>query len=210
MQLQSMDIEGIKKIYTVVLLRGMISVSILAQLMLFLWIFFSKGIPIGSIRRNLWFGVHLAADFIASVSLGSIFQTSMTPKPKPGCQASVDYKINLLAHWPTFIVLPLGGHNAITAFTLEDDQHWGIHLLKFLYCAGKTIITFGLSLIVERINYCILLLLFAGISKSCERVLAINRGSISRRRQSARKNSHDSPRCSHNSCHYGKNTTTKE
>ncbi|KAI4318097.1 hypothetical protein L6164_025905 [Bauhinia variegata] len=127
-----MDIEDIKKIYTVVLLRGMISVSILAQLMLFLWIFFRKGIPIGSIRRNLWFGVHLAGHFIASVSLGNVFQTSMTPKPKPGCQDSVDYKINLLVLWAAFILLHLGCHNAITAFTSEDDQYWGIHLLKFL------------------------------------------------------------------------------
>ncbi|KAI4318072.1 hypothetical protein L6164_025881 [Bauhinia variegata] len=190
-----MDIEDIKKIYTVFILRGMISVSILAQLILFLWIFFRKGIPIGSIRRNLWFVVHLVGDYIASVSLGNIFQTSMTPDP--ASQESVDFQINLLALWATFILLHLGGHNTTTAFTLEDDQYWWIHLLKFLLYVGKTIIIFSLSVIKERISYCVLLLLFAGISKSCERILAINRGSISRRRRSARKNSHASPHCLH-------------
>ncbi|KAI4318120.1 hypothetical protein L6164_025929 [Bauhinia variegata] len=195
MQLQSMDIEDIKKIYTVFILRGMISVSILTQLILFLWIFFRKGIPIVSIRRNLWFVVHLVGDYIASCSLGNIFQTSMTPDA--GSQESVDFQINLLALWATFILLHLGGHNTITAFTLEDDQYWWIHLLKFLLYVGKTIIIFSLSVIKERISFCVLLLLFAGISKSCERILVINRGSISRRRRSARKNSHSSPRCLH-------------
>ncbi|XP_031247405.1 uncharacterized protein LOC116105121 [Pistacia vera] len=71
---------------------------------------------------------YLAADSVATVALG-VLSNNLGDLSSGAAEVS-DATIQLTAFWAPFLLLHLGGPDAVTAYSLEDNELWLRHLLQ--------------------------------------------------------------------------------
>ena len=165
--------EKVEKLWDEWNLRGSILFSLFLQILL---IFCA---PTRKWRGNTFvtlinWSAYLLADWVAAFAVGLIANSQNNMKNK--CEMPVQTE-DLLALWAPFLLLHLGGPDAITAFSLEDNELWIRHL-------------FGLLIQLIAVGYVILqalpselwiptsLMLLAGIIKYAERTRALYLGCL--------------------------------
>ncbi|KAI8001709.1 hypothetical protein LOK49_LG09G00544 [Camellia lanceoleosa] len=125
----------------------------------------------------IWFA-YSAADWSANFVVGLITNSVIrTP----------DEKGDLLAFWAPFLLLHLGGSDAITAFSLEDNELWIRYSLGFTFQVLASVYILYLSLLGNKLLFPTILVLLAGTVKCVERVRALYLASMGRFRNSMLK-----------------------
>lgn len=90
----------------------------------------------GSRRKytaGIWFGMfvwlaYLSADWLATITLG-ILARSLGGSESKGTTSSAT---SIPAFWAPMLLVHLGGPDAITAYSIEDNELWSRHLLQLL------------------------------------------------------------------------------
>ncbi|KAF8037107.1 hypothetical protein BT93_B0122 [Corymbia citriodora subsp. variegata] len=105
-------------------------VAILASLALQAFLIFFA--PVRKRRSNWWittplWSAYLVSDSVALYAFGLISKAQINGGTS---DSPVDASGHLLAFWAPFLLLHLGGPFTITAFSLEDNELWGRHLLN--------------------------------------------------------------------------------
>lgn len=121
---------------------------------------------------------YLLADWIAAFAVGLISNGQANESPG---KAAVNKQ--LAAFWAPFLLLHLGGPDAITAFSLEDNELWIRHLLGVVIQLVAVVYVFLQSLPND---YWILtaLLFLAGGCKYAERTLSLYQACLGNFRRS--------------------------
>ncbi|KAJ8551711.1 hypothetical protein K7X08_021726 [Anisodus acutangulus] len=135
-------------------------------------------------KKTLWLGVFLAADFVATLCLGAIFHLPLGPS---GSSSSSDHnkKIkNFLVIWSPFILLHLGRHGTLIGISLADNEFWPSHFFKFLYYEFTALTISILGSSTRWFNLASRIMLVGGSLKFAERVLAHKKGSMNELRRS--------------------------
>ena len=165
--------EKVKKLWDEWNLRGSILFSLFLQILLIFCAPTRKRRGNTFVTLIIW-SAYLLADWVAAFAVGLIANSQNDMKNK--CEMPVQTE-DLLALWAPFLLLHLGGPDAITAFSLEDNELWIRHL-------------FGLLIQLIAVGYVILqalpselwiptsLMLLAGIIKYAERTRALYLGCL--------------------------------
>ncbi|KAF7130423.1 hypothetical protein RHSIM_Rhsim10G0179700 [Rhododendron simsii] len=167
-------------------LRVFIIISTLLQICLIVWTYQRKRSSSQPVRRIMWLAAYMAADFAATLSLGAIFHANINPNAS---QDGAKQKY-LLTLWSPFILLHLGSHSKMTAFSLADNEFWLSHILRFIYheVTALVICILGFLASTERpFGYLSIILFIIGTLKFVERILALKRGSMKKLRSSTFK-----------------------
>lgn len=159
--------------------RGIILLSLSLQTFLILFAPARKGSGNILLVMLIW-SAYLLADWAANYAVGLI---SDSQGDEPG--SSGPQKNNqLLAFWPTFLLLHLGGPDTITALALEDNELWLRHMLGLITQAASAVYVFLLSLPKNKLLVPSILMFVAGVIKYFERTRALYLGSVDRFRES--------------------------
>ncbi|KAL7120478.1 hypothetical protein ACP275_02G125500 [Erythranthe tilingii] len=150
-----------KKLWDEWNLRCVVLISLLFQVVL---IFLA-----GSRKRraSLWLKwliwiCYLLADWMAAFAVGLISHGQSNAVGK-----------EVASFWAPFLLLHLGGPDAITAFSLEDNELWIRHLLGFIAQLGAVVYVFVQFLPNSQFVLPSVLMLFAGAYKYAERTHAL-------------------------------------
>ncbi|GAB4857013.1 hypothetical protein Ancab_014925 [Ancistrocladus abbreviatus] len=109
-------------------IRVFVLVSLLLQTVLIFSASLRKRSASGFLGSVIWL-FYLAADWIAIFAIGLISKAQDASSPSSSCNPHQNY--DLLVLWAPFLLLHLGGPDAITALALEDNTLWKRHLLQF-------------------------------------------------------------------------------
>lgn len=161
-------------------IRGMLILSLSLQTTLIFFAPTRKRASSKSLTILLW-SCYLLADWSANFAAGLISKNQWTD-PKPN-QEQPRQDQRLMALWSPFLLLHLGGPDAITAFSLEDNALWTRHLLGLIFQAFVCVFVVFLSL-PNPLWPSILLLFTAGIVKYLERTMALSVASSGKFRHS--------------------------
>ncbi|KAL7213226.1 hypothetical protein ACSBR2_015851 [Camellia fascicularis] len=125
-----------------------------------------------------------AADWSANFVVGLITNSVIrTP----------DEKGDLLAFWAPFLLLHLGGSDAITAFSLEDNELWIRYSLGFTFQVLASVYILYVSLLGNKLLLPTILVLLAGTVKCVERVRSLYLASMGKFRDSMLKEPEPGP-----------------
>ncbi|XP_043694609.1 uncharacterized protein LOC122645364 [Telopea speciosissima] len=163
--------EKLKKLWDNWELEISILLSLLLQIILILTANFRKRMSSKWVVAYfvLWMA-YLAADSVATFSLGIISSTLNDPSPW--------YNPDMLAFWTPFLLLHLGGPDTITAFSLQDSQLWLRHLLGLIFQIIATAYIFKRSLKTHsKLFLPTIFVLAAGIVKYGERTWSLKQAS---------------------------------
>ncbi|KAK1297018.1 hypothetical protein QJS10_CPB15g01322 [Acorus calamus] len=166
-------------------LRTFVMISLLLQAIL---------IFMGSLRKHtsnllisliIW-SAYLLADWVAVFALGILSNGQGNSGDSKTKTASDPWNRNdeLLAFWPPFLLLHLGGPDTITAFALEDNELWLRHLLGLIFQVSVAIYVFQRSIRTTRLHAPAILMFFVGIVKYGERTYALMSASADNLRSS--------------------------
>ncbi|XP_039165436.1 uncharacterized protein LOC120291772 [Eucalyptus grandis] len=111
---------------------------------------------------------YLMADSVAIYAL-SIITNKLTKLDSQ----SVDADTQLNAFWAPFLLLHLGGPDAITAYALEDSELWLRHLSALVTQAGVTFYIFLMAWTGQKISILAIVVILAGLVKYGERVYVL-------------------------------------
>ncbi|KFK31565.1 hypothetical protein AALP_AA6G128300 [Arabis alpina] len=148
-------------------IRGMVLLSLSIQTILIIFAPLRKRTPNRFLVMVLWLS-YLLADWSANFAIGLIAKNQgKDAKPEDPPQ---DQK--LMALWAPFLLLHLGGPDAITAYSLEDNSLWHRHFLGLglQAIAGAYVVIQSLP---NTLSVIITLLFIAGTSKYLERTIAL-------------------------------------
>ncbi|KAL8504044.1 hypothetical protein ACS0TY_022693 [Phlomoides rotata] len=123
------------------------------------------------LTATIWVA-YLLADWIAAFAVGLISRSQTNDCPEKNAVNN-----QLAAFWAPFLLLHLGGPDAITAFSLEDNELWIRHLFELLIQLAAVVYVFIQSLPND---YWIptALMFFAGVIKYAERTLSLYRACL--------------------------------
>ncbi|KAL5786578.1 hypothetical protein ACOSQ2_008970 [Xanthoceras sorbifolium] len=170
---------GVKKIWDEWNIRGVMLFSLSMQTFLILFAPLRKGTANKLIIMLLW-SVYLIADWAANFAVGLISDSQGGTSRDPSTSENSD----LLAFWPPFLLLHLGGPDTITAFALEDNELWLRHLLGLIFQAVAAVYVFLISLPETKLPIPTILMFFSGTIKYLERTRALYLASLDRFRDS--------------------------
>jgi hypothetical protein len=96
-------------------------------------ILLSLSLQIFLIITGIWFGMfvwlaYLSADWLATITLG-ILARSLGGSESKGTTSNATF---ISAFWAPMLLVHLGGPDAITAYSIEDNELWSRHLLQLL------------------------------------------------------------------------------
>ncbi|KAK4852309.1 hypothetical protein QYF36_022868 [Acer negundo] len=171
---------GLKKIWDGWNIRGLMLFSLFLQTFLILFAPFRKRTGHKLIIMLLW-SVYLVADWAANFAVGLITDNQRNSTRDPAENS------DLLALWPSFLLLHLGGPDSITAFALEDNELWLRHLLGLGFQVVATVYVFLQSLPQTKLAIPTLLMFLAGTIKYLERTRALHLASLDKFRDSMLK-----------------------
>lgn len=160
-------------------IRGIILLSLSLQTFLILFAPSRKGSGNKLLVMLIW-SAYLLADWAANYAVGLI-SDSQGDNPGP---SDPKHNNQLLAFWPTFLLLHLGGPDTITALALEDNELWLRHSLGLITQAASAVYVFLLSLPNNKVLVPSILMFIAGVIKYFERSRALYLGSVDRFRES--------------------------
>ncbi|CBI35874.3 unnamed protein product, partial [Vitis vinifera] len=122
--------ESMRKLWNEWELRLMVLLSLFLQIVLIIFSNRRKYTVTPWIRILIW-SAYLSADWVATVSLGTLSNSQGDSEGK-----LLDPNYTLMAFWAPFLLLHLGGPDTITAYSLEDNELWLRHLLGLVVQVG--------------------------------------------------------------------------
>ncbi|KAI9185877.1 hypothetical protein LWI28_023172 [Acer negundo] len=187
---------GLKKIWDNWNIRGLMLFSLSLQTFLILFAPLRKRTGHKLIIMLIW-SVYLVADWAANFAVGLISDSQRdTHDNQRNCTCDSQRhnstsdpaeKSYLLAFWPPFLLLHLGGPDTITAFALEDNELWLRHLLGLVFQVVAAVYVFLQSLPQTKLAIPTLLMFLAGAIKYLERTRALYLASLDKFRDSMLK-----------------------
>ncbi|KAL6334830.1 hypothetical protein AAG906_022819 [Vitis piasezkii] len=123
--------ESVRKLWNEWELRLMVLLSLFLQIVLIIFSNRRKYTVTPWIRILIW-SAYLSADWVATVSLGTLSNSQGDSEGK-----LLDPNYTLMAFWAPFLLLHLGGPDTITAYSLEDNELWLRHLLGLVVQYGE-------------------------------------------------------------------------
>ncbi|KAK2640120.1 hypothetical protein Ddye_027915 [Dipteronia dyeriana] len=169
---------GIKKIWDNWNIRGLMLFSLSLQTFLILFAPLRKRTGHKLIIMLIW-SVYLVADWAANFAVGLISDSQRDTHDNQCNSSRVPAENSyLLAFWPPFLLLHLGGPDTITAFALEDNELWLRHLLGLVFQVVATVYVFLQSFPQTKLAIPTLLMFLAGIIKYLERTRALYLASV--------------------------------
>ena len=129
--------ESVRKLWDEWELRSMVLVSLFLQIVLTIFSNRRKFTVAIWIRILIW-SAYLSADWVATVSLGTLSQLG----DSEGKHDDMDPNHTLMAFWAPFLLLHFGGPGTITAYSLEDNELWLRHLLGLVVQVGVAFYVF--------------------------------------------------------------------
>ncbi|XP_031287213.1 uncharacterized protein LOC116145921 [Pistacia vera] len=124
----------VKKLWTAWEIRVLVLISLSLQIILNFFGSRRKYIAKSWIRILVW-SSYLAAEWVASVALGNLATNIQGNFGDHSPNSSHE----LQTFWAPFLLFHLGGPDAITAYSLEDNELWLRHFLQFAFQLGVTI-----------------------------------------------------------------------
>ncbi|KAF8016568.1 LOW QUALITY PROTEIN: hypothetical protein BT93_H1937 [Corymbia citriodora subsp. variegata] len=125
--------------------------------------------------------VYLLAESIATVSLGVLSNRLVNIKEMKG---AFDSKSQITAFWASFLLLHLGGPDAITAFALADNELWLRQLARL--CVGLACYIYYMALSGSTLSLIAKGMILVGFIKYAERTLCLYLASKDQFRDSMR------------------------
>ncbi|KAK9073644.1 hypothetical protein SSX86_006238 [Deinandra increscens subsp. villosa] len=169
--------DDVKTMWNEWALRGLILISLAAQITLTLLGNVRKYNPRTRVRMALWFA-YLLAYAVASAALGVITRTALDV-----CNTYTSHSLSqlhkldtseLMSFWAPFLLLHIGGPDAITAFALEDNELSLRHFVEIVFQSGVALYILLLSWPgCSDLPQLSLLVYLAGFIKCAERILAL-------------------------------------
>ena len=163
--------EGVRKLWNEWELRFMVLLSLFLQIVLIIFSNRRKYTFRPWIRILIW-SAYLSADWVATVSLGTLSNSQGDSEGK-----LLDPNYTLMAFWAPFLLLHLGGPDNITAYSLEDNELWLRHLLGLVVQVGVAFYVFLRSWAGTRLTFLSIPMLVAGIIKYGERTWVLRSAS---------------------------------
>ena len=163
--------EGVRKLWNEWELRFMVLLSLFLQIVLIIFSNRRKYTFRPWIRILIW-SAYLSADWVATVSLGTLSNSQGDSEGK-----LLDPNYTLMAFWAPFLLLHLGGPDNITAYSLEDNELWLRHLLGLVVQVGVAFYVFLMSWAGTRLTFLSIPMLVAGIIKYGERTWVLRSAS---------------------------------
>lgn len=158
-------------------LRILVLISLLLQIFLIVTGNRRKYISKNWLRFMLWL-FYLSADWVATVALGILSHgQSDDEKCKRSSKPALDPNYVLRAFWAPFLLVHLGGPDAITAYALADNDLWLRHLLGLFVQVGIAGYVFFRSWEGSPVNYLGAVIFAAGLIKYGERTWALSSAS---------------------------------
>ncbi|KAK6774984.1 hypothetical protein RDI58_025985 [Solanum bulbocastanum] len=176
-------IDNIKLLFHQWELGYSIMFSITLQAFLIFWTYKRRNL-VGTVRKTLWLGIFLAADFVATLCLGAIFHLPLGPSVSSSPDDHNKKIKNLLIIWSPFILLHLGRHSTLVGISLADNEFWLSHFFKFLYYEFIALMISILGSSTRWFTLASRIMLVGGSLKFAERVLAHKKGSMAELRRS--------------------------
>ncbi|KAK4707654.1 hypothetical protein R3W88_028579 [Solanum pinnatisectum] len=183
-------IDNIKLLFHQWELGYSIMFSITLQAFLIFWTYKRRN-SVGTVRKTLWLGAFLAADFVATLCLGAIFHLPLGPSGSSSPDVHNIKIKNLLVIWSPFILLHLGRHSTLVGISLADNEFWLSHFFKFLYYEFTALTISILGTSTKWFTLASRIMLVGGSLKLAERILAHKKGSMNELHRSIFKE--DSP-----------------
>ncbi|XP_044489004.1 uncharacterized protein LOC123213595 [Mangifera indica] len=126
--------EMVRKLWSAWEIRVLVLISLSLQIILNFFGSRRKYIARSWIKILVW-SSYLAADWVATVALGNL-----ATNVQGNCEnSSPTASHELQEFWAPFLLFHLGGPDAITAYSLEDNELWLRHFLQFVVQLGVTI-----------------------------------------------------------------------
>ncbi|XP_034695922.1 uncharacterized protein LOC117922048 isoform X2 [Vitis riparia] len=170
--------ESVRKLWNEWELRVMVLLSVSLQIVLILFSKRRKYTTTPWIRILIW-SAYLSADWVATVSLGTLSSSQGDSDGK-----FLDPNYTLMAFWAPFLLLHLGGPDTITAYSLEDNELWLRHLLGLVVQVGVAFYVFLRSWAGTRLTFLSIPMFVAGIIKYGERTWVLMSASNNHLRES--------------------------
>ncbi|XP_039158502.1 uncharacterized protein LOC120288525 [Eucalyptus grandis] len=148
-------------------LRFLVLLSLFLQLTLATQGFRRKSIYRYWIRIVVW-TTYLSADSIATLTLGVISNRLANIKEEKGM---IDPRSQITAFWAPFLLLHLGGPDAITAYALEDNELWLRQLARLCVQAGLACYIYFMALSGSTLSILAVGVILVGFVKYAERTL---------------------------------------
>lgn len=126
--------DDVKHMWNEWALRGLILISLTSQVILTLLGNARKYNPRTRVRMALW-TAYLLAYAVASAALGVITRTALDVciSSRPISDVNKLNTSELMSFWAPFLLLHIGGPDAITAFALEDNELSLRHFVEILF-----------------------------------------------------------------------------
>ncbi|XP_034680005.1 uncharacterized protein LOC117910057 [Vitis riparia] len=163
--------ESVRKLWNEWELRLMVLLSLFLQIVLIIFSNRRKYTVTPWIRILIW-SAYLSADWVATVSLGTLSNSQGDSEGK-----LLDPNYTLMAFWAPFLLLHLGGPDTITAYSLEDNELWLRHLLGLVVQVGVAFYVFLRSWAGTPLTFLSIPMFVAGIIKYGERTCVLRSAS---------------------------------
>ncbi|XP_034680008.1 uncharacterized protein LOC117910061 [Vitis riparia] len=163
--------ESVRKLWNEWELRFMVLLSLFLQIVLIIFSNRRKYTVTPWIRTLIW-SAYLSADWVATVSLGTLSNSQGDSEGK-----LLDPNYTLMAFWAPFLLLHLGGPDTITAYSLEDNELWSRHLLGLVVQVGVAFYVFLRSWAGTPLTFLSIPMFVAGIIKYGERTCVLRSAS---------------------------------
>ncbi|KAK5834159.1 hypothetical protein PVK06_018033 [Gossypium arboreum] len=161
-------------------LRAMVITSLVVQILLISLGKRRKSSFERRVRAAVWCS-YLLADSVATIGLG-ILTNDLADIYDTG--GALDLSTELKATWAPFLLLHLGGPDAITAYSLEDNQLWLRHLFGLIVQTIVTIYIFFMAWTGSLLSKLTIPMIAAGSIKYAERTWTLWRASAGELRDS--------------------------
>ncbi|WJZ94274.1 hypothetical protein VitviT2T_013148 [Vitis vinifera] len=163
--------ESVRKLWNEWDLRLMVLLSLFLQIVLIIFSNRRKYRVTPWFRILIW-SAYLSADWVATVSLGTLSNSQGDSEGK-----LLDPNYTLMAFWAPFLLLHLGGPDTITAYSLEDNELWLRHLLGLVVQVGVAFYVFLRSWAGTPLTFLSIPMFVAGIIKYGERTCVLRSAS---------------------------------
>lgn len=157
----------VEKLWDSLDIRGCIILSLFLQAFLVFFASFRQRSRNAFLLFFIW-SAYLLADWVAAVAIGLITQSQSDNCDEP--KGSIE---DLYAFWASFLLLHLGGPDAITSFVLEDNELWLRHLFGLIRQLVAAFYSIYLTLPENKIWLPTILVFVVGATKYAERTYAL-------------------------------------
>ncbi|KAL5755514.1 hypothetical protein ACOSQ2_020260 [Xanthoceras sorbifolium] len=139
--------------------------------------------------KKLWIRVfvwssYISADSVATFALGILSSNLKDVFDDENAGSSLDANTQLYVFWAPFLLLHLGGPDAITAYALEDNELWLRHMIGVVVQTAIVVYVFIMGWNGSRFSILSLVMFFVGVVKYGERTWVLRSASSQERKKS--------------------------